>query len=125
VSPDFRGRGRTDRKTESLLFDNPSKFNPSQSLTSIDDIQEHNPEPKVKKREKKNEKKSVKSVRNTIIGGIGLGRGNNNKTSFAEHAEEDIIEKEKLQKVNKQLKEALHSRVRMTFFVIFCFFLFF
>ena len=113
VSPDFGNRRRAPHSSDSMVFEN-SKFNPSQSLTSIDDIQEHEPETKVTKRDKKG-KNANKSVRNTIIGGVGLL--NNNKEK---HKQQNVSSSgftgdqqkiDKLQTANKLLTEALKSRV--------------
>jgi len=121
VSPDFGGnRRRAPHSSDSMVFEN-SKFNPSQSLTSIDDIQEHEPESKVTKRDKKG-KNANKSVRNTIIGGIGLTTGigvgafNNNKEKHKQKNASstgftgDQLQIDKLQAANKLLTEALKSR---------------
>lgn len=122
ASPDFNSRRAGGNS--SMLFDNPSKFTPSESLTSIDDIQEHeagNPfkdEPPSKqevKLRKKEEKavKTPKSVRNTIIGGLGLGGESKSKNNnfLSEHAK---TEQEDLKKLNKMLQNDCKTKVRTT-----------
>ena len=92
VSPKY------SRPNSGRFFDNPS-----QSLTSIDDIQEHEP---VKKREK-SKNPFAKSARNTVI---GTPTAKNNNISSVE-GDLDQLRVAKLAQDNRILTDKLKSRV--------------